>query len=153
MGTILIYYLIKYHLMLSGLKNSIVLTEEEKKDIEGLEYLRWSQFDCPYEKGSGYKFMEREPVLILDRVVKSTRMVLDIELGYVSPRYAEIHNIVSISPHRIGKAIRIKCLCPKKRLKLVKHLILKGAKSFAVDRKSVTFDTDDQPTPTFRLLC
>jgi hypothetical protein len=129
------------------------MTEEEKKDIEGLEYLRWSQFDCPYEEGSGYKFMEREPVLILDRVVKSTRMVLTIELGYVSPRYAEVHSIISTSPHRIGKAIKIKCLCPKKRMKLVKHLVLKGAKSIAVDRESLTFDTDDLVTPQFRITC
>ena len=126
---------------------------EEEKDIEGLEYLRWSQFDCPFEPGSGYKFMEREPVLILDRVVKSTRMNLEIELGYTSPRYADMNNIVSRNPHRIGKAIKIKCLCPKKRNKLIKQLILKGATSFVVTPKSVTFDTDDQYTPTFRVYC
>ena len=126
---------------------------EEEKDIEGLEYLRWSQFDCPYEKGSGHKFMEREPVLILDRVVKSTRMTLEIELGYTSPRYAKDYNIISTNPHRIGKAIKIKCLCPKKRNKLITQLVKKGAKSFVVTPKSVTFDTDDLVTPYFRVYC
>ena len=126
---------------------------EEEQDIEGLEYLKWSQFDCPYEKGSGYKFMEREPVLILDRVVKSTRMILEIELGYVSEKYALDHRITSQDPHRIGKAIRIKCQCPKKRNKLIKHLILKGAISFVVTPDFVSFNTDDQYKPYFRVYC
>ena len=126
---------------------------EEQKDTEGLEYLRWSQFDCPYEKGSGYKFMEREPVFILDRVVKSTRMTLTIELGYTSPRYADENQIISTNPHRVGKAIRIRCLCPKKRSKIVKELIKKGASSLAVSQKFVYFDTDDLNPQTFRVIC
>lgn len=39
-------------------------------DIEGLDYLQWSMFDSPDEIGSGYKFMERQPVYILDKIVK-----------------------------------------------------------------------------------
>ena len=44
---------------------------QDDLDIEGLDYLQWSLFDSPDEKGSGYKFMEREPVYILDRIVKT----------------------------------------------------------------------------------
>ena len=46
---------------------------QDDLDIEGLDYLQWSLFDSPDEKGSGYKFMERQPVYILDRIVKRTR--------------------------------------------------------------------------------
>lgn len=80
-------------------------------------------------------------------------MIIEIELGYTSPRYANDHRIVSTNPHRVGKAIKIKCLCPKKRHKLITHLVMKGATSFAVSEKWIYFDTDDLVKPTFRVIC
>jgi len=39
-------------------------------NCEGLTYLTWDMFDSPDLPNSGYKFMEREPVIILDNIVK-----------------------------------------------------------------------------------
>ena len=116
------------------------------KDIEGLSYLRWSQFDSPDSPGSGYKFMERDTVTTLDRVVHATKMVLDIRLGYVTPTYANILGLVSHDSHRIGKAVRIRILSSKKRYRLIAGLINEGVKRIAVDEKNkfVYFDTDNQ---------
>lgn len=117
---------------------------DEEKDTEGLTYLRWSQFDSPDKEGTGKKFMDRETVYLLDRVVHRTKMVLDIELGYTTPQYANLKGLVSMSPHRIGKAVRIRILSAKKRGRLVKALHNEGVERVAVGRKVVYFDTDDQ---------
>ena len=53
-------------------------------NCEGLTFLTWDMFDSPDLPNSGYKFMEREPVLLLDRIVKRTRITLNIILGYTS---------------------------------------------------------------------
>jgi hypothetical protein len=37
-------------------------------------------FDSPNEEGSGYRFMEREPVLILDEITNATKYILKVEL-------------------------------------------------------------------------
>lgn len=117
---------------------------EEEKDCEGLVYLRWSQFDDPTKPGSGKKFMERDTVQILDRVVHKTKMVLNIELAYVTPQTAEIKGLISTDSHRIGKAVRIRLMCPKKRMRLVSALIGEGVRRIAVGMKTVYYDTDDQ---------
>ena len=46
---------------------------DNERDTEGLTHLRWSMFDSPDSEGSGYLFMEREPVYILDVVCKMYR--------------------------------------------------------------------------------
>ena len=117
---------------------------DEEKDIEGLVYLRWSMFDSPDSPGSGYRFMERDTVLLLDRVVHRTRMNLNIELGYTSKRYADILGLTTDNSHRIGKAVRIRILHPKKRMRLVKALILEGVERIGLKLDAVYFDTDNQ---------
>lgn len=125
----------------------------DTNDTEGLKYLRWSMFDCPYKAGTGYKFMEREPVLLLDDVVQATQMNLDIRLGYVTPHYAKMRGLVSIDSHRIGKAVKMRILSPKKRMRLVSALILRGVHRIGIDRDMVYFDTDDQKPAGLMLLC
>lgn len=117
---------------------------EEEKDCEGLMYLRWSQFDSPDSKGSGKKFMDRETVLLLDRVVHKTKMVLDIRTGYTTPKYASIMGLTTSDPHRIGKAVRIRILNPKKRMRLAKALIEEGVTRIALGREVLYYDTDMQ---------
>jgi hypothetical protein len=119
------------------------LSEFDKYDCEGLTYLRWSMFDSPDSLGSGKKFMEREPVLILDRVVAKTRMILNITLGYATPSYADKMRLISTDSHRVGKAVRIRVVGHKKRMKLVKALIEEGVTRIAIDREQVYYDTDD----------
>jgi hypothetical protein len=127
------------------------LTKEQIQDCEGLEYLTWSQFDSPDTPGSGYRFMEREPVLILDSITKSTRWEFDIIMGYMSETAANKASLPAKDLHRIGKAIRIRILNPYKRMILIKYLVLHGVESIAVDRQTVYFDTEIFNKPRFRL--
>ena len=124
-----------------------------EKDCEGLLYLIWSQFDSPDQPGSGYRFMEREPVQLLDRVVHKTKMVLNIQLGYVSPKYARMKGMTTFDSHRVGKAVRIRIKCKKKRMRLVSALILEGVRRIAIDRELIYFDTDDQKQDEMPLWC
>lgn len=127
------------------------MTKEEQIDREGLSVLRWSMFDSPDHPGSGYRFMEREPVIALDRAAKRHDYIPNITLGYTTPRIANQLNLVSDNPHRVGKAVRIRCVGHKKRLKLIRSLMEQGVQRFAVDRETVYFDTDDLKPPAFYL--
>lgn len=127
------------------------MSKEEELDKEGLKVLRWSMFDSPDAEGSGYRFMEREPVIALDRAAHYYRYVPNIVLGYTSKNVADGMRLVSDNPHRVGKAVRIRCVGPKKRLLLIRSLIEQGVQRFAVDRETVYFDTEDLKPPSFYL--
>jgi hypothetical protein len=127
------------------------MSKEEELDTEGLRVLRWSMFDSPDSEGSGYRFMEREPVIALDRAAHYYRYVPNIVLGYTSKNIADGMRLVSDNPHRVGKAVRIRCVGPKKRLLLIRSLIEQGVQRFAVDRETVYFDTEDLKPPSFYL--
>jgi len=127
------------------------MTKEEELDREGLKVLRWSMFDSPDKKGSGYMFMEREPVVALDRAAHYYTYIPNVILGYTSKYIADKLGLVSDNPHRIGKAIRIRCVGPKKRLKLVRSLMEQGVQRFAFDRETVYFDTDEMRPPSIYL--
>ena len=126
---------------------------EQEKDEEGLTYLKWSQFDSPEKggEGTGKKFMDRNTVLLLDKVVHITKMYLDIELGYTTPHQAELLGLVSFSAHRIGKAVRIRVKHPKKRMRLITGLVKVGIKRIGMSRETIYFDTDDQQPECFNL--
>jgi|TARA_R110000787_G_scaffold15296_3_gene47273 hypothetical protein len=120
---------------------------ENNKDIEGLDYLQWSLFDSKDEVGSGYKFMERKPVLILDKYVKKTRYILEIELAYVSPIEGNKNNLAMRDSHRVGHAVRLRMISPKKRMHLVAFLIKEGVRRIAFSKEYLYFDTDDLKEP------
>lgn len=120
------------------------MTARELRNCEGLEYLTWDMFNCPRAKGeSGYKFMEREPVYILDSIVKHLRRSFQVELGYTSQAYADQIGLTSFDSHRIGKAIRLRVLNPKKRFQIVSELILRGVRRISLSYETVYFDTDN----------
>lgn len=127
------------------------MTKEEEIDTEGLRVLRWSMFDSPDSPGSGYRFMEREPVVALDRAAHYYGYKPNVTLGYTSKAVADNMLLVSNNPHRVGKAIRIRCVGPKKRLKLIRSLMEQGVQRFAVDSETVYFDTEDLKPPSFYL--
>lgn len=127
------------------------MTKEEKLDTDGLKILRWSMFDSPGVKGSGYRFMEREPVIALDRAAHRHGFVPNIVLGYTSKRLADNMMLTSNDSHRIGKAVRIRCVGHKKRIKLVRSLIEQGVCRFALAKEFVYFDTDDLKPDAFYL--
>ena len=127
------------------------MTKEEELDCEGLRVLRWSMFDSPDKKGSGYMFMEREPVVALDRAAHYHKYIPNVVLGYTSKPVADKLGLVSDNAHRVGKAVRIRCVGSKKRLKLIRSLMEQGVQRFAVDRETVYFDTEDLKPPSFYL--
>ena len=127
------------------------MSKEEELDREGLKVLRWSMFDSPDVKGSGYMFMEREPVVALDRAAHYHRYIPNVLLGYTSKTVADKMGLVSSDSNRIGRAIRIRCVGPKKRLKLIRSLMEQGVQRFAIDRDQVYFDTDDLKPPSIYL--
>lgn len=130
---------------------SLKMTKEEQQNCEGLTYLTWDMFDSPDSKGSGFRFMEREPVLILDAIVRKTQAVMNVELGYVSKPVADKMGLVSKDSHRVGKAVRLRCVGHKKRMVIIKALIEFGIERIAVDRETVYFDTDDLKDRAFYL--
>jgi hypothetical protein len=128
------------------------MTEKEGElDREGLRVLKWSMFDSPDTAGSGYRFMEREPVVALDRAAHRYEYRPNVILGYTSKTVADKMGLVSTDSHRIGKAIRIRCVGPKKRLMLIRSLMEQGIQRFAIDRETVYFDTDELKAPSIYL--
>ena len=127
------------------------MTKEEELDREGLRVLRWSMFDSSDSPGSGYRFMEREPVIALDRAAHRYEYTPNVTLGYTSKPVADKLGLVSDNSHRIGKAIQIRCVGYKKRLKLVRSLMEQGVQRFAISREVVYFDTDELKPPAIYL--
>jgi len=115
----------------------------------GLEFLTWDMFDCPNVggEGTGLKFMERKPVLILDKFVKETGRKLTINLGYAGPHYATTNGLPSKSSHRVGLAVRVKVLNHKFRMQLIEFLLREGVRRISFMDKEVYFDTDPLKEP------
>lgn len=127
------------------------LSKEEQMDREGLRVLRWSMFDSPDTTGSAYRFMEREPVVALDRAAHRYEYIPNIILGYTSKTVADKMGLVSIDSHRIGKAVRVRCVGYKKRLVLVRTLMEQGVQRFGIAKDFVYFDTDEMKPPAIYL--
>ena len=113
-------------------------------NTEGLKHLYWELFDSPDAEGSGYRFMEREPVLILDDILSEySDWKLKVETGYCSKAYADILGLPAQSPFRVGKAVKLRATNPKLRMFIIRHLILRGVTRIGVGREHVYFDTDN----------
>jgi hypothetical protein len=117
----------------------------------GLEFLTWDMFDCPNwdGEGTGLKFMERKPVLLLDEYVRRTGRNLTINLGYVGKHYANTNGLPSNSSHRVGLAVRVKCLNEKFRMQLIAYLMEQGVRRISFNSKEVYFDCDPLKAPMF----
>ena len=118
-------------------------TYTEEMDKEGLTILKWSMFDSPDKLGSGKYFMESEPVFILDEVLRKERINAFIMIGYVSKSYADKTALPSNSSHRVGKAIKVRCINKIKRFKIIKGLIQYGIERIQVSNEFIYFDTDN----------
>ena len=64
-------------------------------NCEGLTFLTWDMFDSPDLPESGYKYMEREPVYILDEIIRKTRATIKVTLGYVTKPYGDKIRLVN----------------------------------------------------------
>ncbi len=121
-----------------------VKKDKHKFNTTGLKHLYWELFDCPSSVGSGFKYMEREPVLILDDIISEFNQWRPyIELGYTSKPYADLLGLTTYSPYRVGKGVRLRVISAPKRMFLVKNLILRGVERIAINEKYIEFDTDN----------
>ena len=118
-------------------------TYTEEMDNEGLAILKWSMFDSPDVLGSGKYFMESEPVFILDEVLRKERINAFIMIGYVSKTFGDKTALPSNSSHRVGKAIKVRCINKIKRFKIIKGLIQYGIERIQVSNEFIYFDTDN----------
>ena len=120
-------------------------TSDYTKDMdeEGLKYLKWSMFDSPDKLGSGKMFMESEPVFILDAIFSRERLTGFIMLGYTSKTYANKIHLPTNSGHRVGKAVKFRCINPNKRFKFIRGLIQYGIERINVSDEWIYFDTDN----------
>jgi hypothetical protein len=100
-------------------------------------------FDSPDKLGSGKYFMESEPVFILDEVLRKERINAFVMEGYVSKVYGDKIAIPENSSHRVGKAIKVRCINKIKRFKIIKGLIQYGVERIQVSNEFIYFDTDN----------
>ena len=115
----------------------------KEMDTEGLKVLKWSMFDSPDKLGSGKMFMESEPVFILDEALRKERLQAFIELGYTSKVYADRLKLNTDNAHRLGKAVKFRCINANQRFRLVKQLILHRIERIHLFEESIYFDTDN----------
>ena len=119
-------------------------TYTEEDDREGLSVLRWSMFDCPHlGLGSGKRYMERLPVVILDDICREERLKPNVLLGYVSKSYGDRHSLPIRDAHRVGLAVKIKTKCSRVRFKYMRSLIVRGVSRIKINREFIYFDVDD----------
>ena len=106
--------------------------------------------DSPETLGSGKMFMESEPVFILDEVLKKERINAFVMIGYVSKTYGDKLAVPTNSGHRVGKAVKVRCINKIKRFKIIKGLIQYGIERIQVSNEFIYFDTDNYlKEPTF----
>lgn len=118
--------------------------DRETNNTTGLQNLYWELFDSPDANGSGFRYMEREPVLILDDIItEHYHYIPKILLGYTSKAVADSLGLPSISPYRVGKGIMLRVTNATARMFLVENLIIRGVKRIAVSDDNVEFDTDN----------
>tara|TARA_R110000764_G_scaffold39671_1_gene88675 strand:- start:281 stop:733 length:453 start_codon:yes stop_codon:yes gene_type:complete len=114
----------------------------KEMDEEGLRVLKWSMLDSPDSLGSGKRFMESEPVKILDLVFSQERLKGFVHLGYTSKAYADKLGLGVNSEHRVGKAIKFRCINASHRFRLVRRLIQYGIERIRLTDEYVYFDTE-----------
>lgn len=111
---------------------------------QGLRHLYWELFDSPDQPGSAFKYMEREPILVLDDImVEHNLWRPKVDLAYTTKAYADIIGLPTSSSHRVGHAVRLRATNPKQRMFIVSNLIRRGVVRIGVGREHVYFDTDN----------
>lgn len=112
------------------------------------KYFRFEEFDCPREIGSGYKYMDREFIDMLDEARDIAKIRFKITSGYRSKSYNSTHWMASsTSSHLIGRAAHIECVNAGKRLKIIEALSMVGFKRFGLHPKYIHVDNDDLKPP------
>tara|TARA_R100000544_G_scaffold33689_1_gene20239 strand:- start:1062 stop:1478 length:417 start_codon:yes stop_codon:yes gene_type:complete len=118
--------------------------DRDNFNTEGLSHLYWELFDSADAVGSAFRYIEREPVLILDDIIKEHQYWRPfVLLGYTSQPIANLLGLPTSSSFRVGKAVRLRAKTPQKRMFIVENLIIRGVTRIAVCLDYVEFDTDN----------
>lgn len=108
------------------------------------KYFSFSEFDCPGMPGSGYKYMDREFIAMLDEARDIARLKFKILSGYRNPQVnTRTWNASTASTHLIGRAAHIQCTSAKKRLRIIEALSMVGFKRFGLHKDYIHVDNDD----------
>ena len=108
------------------------------------KYFSFDEFDSPDLIGSGYKYMDREFIAMLDEARDIAGIRFKIVSGYVSLKYNRTHyNAPTTSSHLIGRAAHIECVNAKKRIKIVEALNMVGFRRIGLHPKYIHIDNDD----------
>jgi len=112
------------------------------------KYFSFDEFDCPTLVGSGYKYMDREFIEMLDEARDIAKIRFKILSGYRTPAYNTNHFMApTTSSHLIGRAAHIECVNAGKRLKIVEALSMVGFRRFGLHPKYIHVDNDDLKPP------
>ena len=113
-------------------------------NTEGLTHLYWDLFDSVDSTGSAFRYMEREPILILDDIIKQHQYWRPfVLLGYTSQPVADLLGLPTSSSFRVGKAVRLRAKNPRARMFIVENLIIRGVTRIAASLDYVEFDIDN----------
>lgn len=108
------------------------------------KYFRFEDFDCPSLPGSGYKYMDREFIEMLDEARDIAGIRFKILCGYRTSLQNKVHYKASTaSSHLIGRAAHIECKNSKKRIKIVESLNMVGFRRIGLHRNYIHVDNDD----------
>jgi uncharacterized protein YcbK (DUF882 family) len=108
------------------------------------KYFSFDEFDCPTTIGSGYKYMDREFIEMLDEARDIAGLKFKILSGYRTPIYNTILFMASTtSTHLIGRAAHIECVNAKKRLRIIEALSMVGFRRFGLHCQYIHVDNDD----------
>jgi len=117
------------------------------------KYFKFEEFDSPDLPGSGYKYMDREFIDMLDEARDIARLRFKIVKGYSSSAYNRLHYKASTaSSHLIGRAAHIECVNAKKRIRIIEALNMVGFRRIGVHRKYIHVDNDDLKDDMFWLI-
>lgn len=112
------------------------------------KYFSFDEFDCPGIPGSGYKYMDREFIEMLDEARDIANLRFKIVSGYRSGAYNTVYcKGPTTSSHLIGRAAHIECVNAKKRLRIIEALSMVGFRRFGLHRKYIHVDNDDLKPP------
>ena len=115
-------------------------------------FFNYEEFDCEGVPGSGYRYMDREFLSMLDEARRLSGLKFKILSGYRNKITNEKLGGVSTNSHRIGRACHIFCQDKTKRYKIVSCLLEAGFVRIGLSSKYIHCDNDAQKPPCIWLI-
>jgi len=106
-------------------------------------FFKYSEFDCPMHPNSGYRYMDRHFLSMLDEARRLAGIKFKIVEGFKSTERQRKEGGYKNNPHLIGRAAKIQCVHGNKRYKIITSLLEVGFTRIGVNRKYIYVDNDD----------